>query len=71
MTDERDPRLDPRPGDVTRGPEGADYIVVMREGETVHCVRVSAEGYLDEVTDLETWREFSVEDDVLLVWADE
>ncbi len=64
---ERDPRNDPKPGDVTLSPNGAKFTIAKVEGDDV--------GYLDEIDavlgaepmfcTLEEWRKWSAKDEIV------
>ena len=63
---ERDPRVDPRKGDIIASGRDA-YLVIRYEDECVEYVDVENLPDLTEshLTTLKDWRMFSVDDDVL------
>jgi hypothetical protein len=56
MSGERDPRVDPRPGDVVRVPCGCEWLVISALDGWVRCTDRISGGTLRDTMLVETWR---------------
>ena len=59
----RDPRVDPKAGDISRNSDGKEFKVVKRDGDTV-CYLTDGEY---EEMEIEDWRKWAANDEVLHV----
>lgn len=61
----RDPRDDPRKGDVTLSGDGSRYLVISRSATRVEFAETSTERPEIDIISLDEWQKFSRDDQVV------